>query len=98
MQWLREKIKTELLKRNAIVSRPPGQYSIMGVKLAHAKRRGLNPKMVIDGGASEGGWSADLRKIWPDAQILCIEPREDAQPALKATAARLGGVHIAQTL
>ena len=98
MQWLREWIKSELLKRNYILSRPPGQFTIGDIKLASAKRRGFNPKMIIDGGAAEGDWALEAKKLWPDAQVLCIEPRDAAQAALKATAARAEGVHVAQTL
>ena len=98
MQWLREWIKAELLKRDAVLSRPPGQFSVTAHKLEQAKRYGLQVKMAIDGGAAEGGWAVELRQVWPQAKVLCVEPRDEAQAQLKRVAAELGDVHVAQTL
>ena len=97
MHWLREWIKAQLLKRNCILSRPPGQFEIDGIKLAAAKRRGLEPKMIVDGGAAEGVWTLKAKEIWPNAQLLCVEPRESSQAVLRSIAERLPGIHVAQT-
>ena len=98
MSWMRELIKKQLLQRDMIISHPPGQFSITELKLAKARDRGLNVRMAIDGGAAEGEWAEQLHEIWPAAQVLAIEPREDAQAALKARAAKLPGMVVAQTL
>ena len=98
MSWMRELIKKQLLQRNMIISRPPGQFSVTELKLAKAKARGLNVRMAVDGGAAEGEWAEHLHEIWPDAKLLAIEPRADAQASLKARAAKVPGMVAAQTL
>ncbi len=95
---LRSLAKKWLLKRQTILSRPPGQFNMGGYKLAAARDRGLEIRSAIDGGAANGNWTAELRTIWPDAKILCVEPREDVQGDLKNIAARLGNIEIARTL
>jgi FkbM family methyltransferase len=98
MSRVRELIKKALLRRDMILSRPPGQFNITELKLAKARDRGLKVNMAVDGGAAEGFWAEELKKIYPDAQVLCVEPREDAQAELRRHAAALGGVSVAQTL
>jgi FkbM family methyltransferase len=98
MSWLRELIKKQLLRRDVVLSRPPGQFNVTELKLEKAKQRGLDVRMAIDGGAAEGEWAEQLRAIWPDTKILAIEPRNDAQAALQARAARTPGLTVAQTL
>lgn len=98
MKWVRKWIKKQLLRRDIILSRPPGQFNIMPLKLAKARDRGLKVKLAIDGGAAEGGWAEEFKQIYPAAQVLCVEPREDAQPELKRCAASMSGVAVAQTL
>jgi FkbM family methyltransferase len=96
LNW-REQVKGMLLKRGMIVSRPPGQFNIPQVKLANAKRRGLQIRSAIDGGAYNGGWARELREIYPDAQVLSIEPREECIPDLEQAARDLPGVRYAAT-
>jgi FkbM family methyltransferase len=98
MQKIRDLIKQELLRRDAILSRPPGQFNVTELKLAKARDRGLNVRMAVDGGAAVGGWADEFKEIFPEAQLLCIEPREDAQPELRRRAAKHTGVTVAQTL
>lgn len=98
MSMVRELIKKALLRRDMILSRPPGQFNITELKLAKARDRGLKVDMAIDGGAAEGTWAEEFKTIYPDAKVLCIEPRDDAQAELKRRAAELKGVSVAQTL
>src|SRR3954452_9967999 len=95
---LREWVKNFLLKRDIIMSRPPGQFSIEWIKLERAKRRGLRIDSAVDGGASDGSWTREFRKIYPDAKILCVEPRDECQSGLQQTARDLSGVVPAATL
>ena len=94
----RDFLKNQLLKRDIVLSRPPGQFNIGLIKLPAIKRRGLNLSMVVDAGAADGGFAREIRAIYPDAKVLCIEPRTDAQPKLKQLASELSGITIAQTL
>lgn len=95
---VRSLVKKWLLDRGMIISRPPGQFNMGSYKLAAARDRGLDIQCAIDGGAATGTWSTELRKIWPNARILCIEPRDDAQQALRQVQAELGNLEIAKTL
>lgn len=98
MQRVRELIKRELLKRDMVLSRPPGQFDLTDLKLARARDRGLRVKFAIDGGAADGAWAESLKQIWPAARVLSVEPREDAQAGLRRRAAGIEGMTVAQTL
>lgn len=98
MQALRTLVKRWLLGRDIVLSRPPGQFIVEDYRLRRAKALGLDVKLAVDGGAATGQWTREFKSIYPDAQVLCVEPREAAQPALRALASELKGVHVAQTL
>jgi FkbM family methyltransferase len=98
MSLWRETVKKFLLKRNMILSRPPGQFAEPIYKLQGWKRRGLNVAMAIDGGSATGGMAEFLTQLFPGCKVLCIDPRDDVQPPLRQLAARLPGITIAQTL
>ncbi|MGH7176677.1 MAG: FkbM family methyltransferase [Tepidisphaeraceae bacterium] len=95
---MRTLVKKILLSRGMVVSRPPGQFDVLSVKLERAKARGLRIGCAVDGGAADGGWTEKFKEVFPDATVVCVEPRADAQPALREVARRLPGVHVAQTL
>src|SRR5689334_19976067 len=83
MSVLREAIKSLLLKRGAVLSRPPGQFVVSDYKLRATAARGLQVRSAIDGGAADGEWTRGFKRIFPDAQVLMVEPRADAQPTLR---------------
>ena len=91
-------VKAWLLRRNIVLSRPPGQFKIDDLRLRRAKALGLDVRVAVDGGAATGEWTRQFKAIYPDAQVICVEPRDDAQPALRALASQLKGIHVAQTL
>ena len=95
---LREFVKQVLLSRGMVLSRPPGQFSLQQVKLENARRRGLKIEAVIDGGASDGSWAREIQATYPNARVLCVEPREECQAGLAQTARELKGVDYAATL
>lgn len=98
MPSLREVVKSGLLKRGIVLSRPPGQFNVEDVRLRRAKALGLDVRVAVDGGAASGDWTRAFKAIYPEAQVVCVEPRDDAQAALRALASQLKGIHIAQTL
>jgi FkbM family methyltransferase len=98
MSFVRSAIKKWLCSRNIVLSRPPGQFDVAPIKLAQIKQRGLDIRFAIDGGAAKGSWTRELKAVYPNAQILCIDPREDVQRSLSALAAELPGIHIARAL
>jgi FkbM family methyltransferase len=77
---------------------PTGQFDITWKRLKALSGRGLKVQMAVDGGASTGTWTRHLKQLYPEAQVLCVEPRQACQPALKELAARYQGIHVAQTL
>jgi FkbM family methyltransferase len=95
---MRELVKKWLLDRGMVLSRPPGQFSLVNVKLRQAQARGLKLNCVLDGGASNGGWTRELRTVYPQATMICVEPRQDVQPALQQMATELRDIHIAPVL
>ena len=51
--------------------------------LARCKERGLGISTVIDVGASDGRWSHECMKLFPDANYLLVEAQEGHKPALE---------------
>lgn len=98
MSWIRSRVKDWLLSRNIILSRPPGQFVVTPIKLRQMRDRGLKVGLAVDGGAATGAWASEFRAIYPEAQVLCIEPRDETQAELKQMRESLGGIHLAQTL
>ncbi|MFA7235537.1 MAG: FkbM family methyltransferase [Phycisphaeraceae bacterium] len=98
MGILRELFKRRLLRKNIVLSRPPGQFSVGEYKLRRLQQRGFVVERAVDGGAAEGGWTASLKEVYPNAAILAVEPREDAQIHLQQLGRNLSKVVIAQTL
>jgi FkbM family methyltransferase len=78
--------------------RRTGQFDVTWRRLKLLRKQGLAVHLAVDGGAASGTWAERFKRIFPQAKVLCIEPREDAQAALKALAARRSGVQVAQTL
>lgn len=98
MSALREWIKHELLKRDAVLSRPPGQFNVFNYKLRAMQRRGLQIRCAVDGGAAAGDWARELKQIYPDARVLCVEPRQDAQADLQRLQTELPGIVSSRVL
>jgi len=97
LSW-RSIVKDWLLRRGIVLSRPPGQFNVAHVKLRQLKLRGFEIHCAVDGGAADGGWTRELKEVYPGAQVLCIEPREQCQAALRKMSSELSGIHLAQTL
>jgi FkbM family methyltransferase len=75
-----------------------GTFDVTWRSLRRLRQLGLTVHMAVDGGAARGEWTAGLKKIYPAAQVLCVEPRHDVQADLKRVVAKLPGVQIAQSV
>jgi FkbM family methyltransferase len=95
---LRTLIKRWLLARGAILSRPPGQFDVTEYKLRRAKDRGLEIGSVLDGGAHIGDWTRMIKRVYPKASAIMVEPRADVQASLRQVVKELSGVVVAQTV
>jgi len=78
--------------------RHTGQFDISPKRLRRLREMGVDFKMAIDGGAASGVWAEELKRVFPKAQVLCVEPRANAQGALGEVAKRLNGIHVARVL
>ena len=79
-------VKRFLLKRNMVLTRPPGQFNASDWKLQQIKRRGWDLKVIIDGGAAEGSFTQFIKGIYPEAKVIAIEPRPETQAKLTQVA------------
>src|SRR5439155_5570854 len=98
MQWVRELIKQRMLRKDMILSRPPGQFEVFEIKLAKARERGLRIGMAVDGGAANGLWAQRFKHVYPESKLLCIEPRQDCHDELRQRMSAYNDVTIVQTL
>ncbi len=63
--------------------------------LQNLKKKGFNPKNVIDIGAYEGHWTIDFLEVFPDANILMVEAQLTKEHKLKEVTNRYAGVNVA---
>ncbi len=52
-------------------------------RIRHAKSIGFAAKEIIDAGAFRGFWTKSVSEIFPDSQIVTIEPNPDIQEELR---------------
>jgi len=50
--------------------------------LRQLKDKGFHPEQIVDCGAYMGNWTRMIKKHFPQARVLMIEPQEDKQPFL----------------
>ncbi len=78
--------------------RHTGTFDVTWRSVRKLRERGMQVRVAIDGGAAVGDWAGKFKTIYPDAQVLCIEPRDEPQEELARLAGRVPGIHVAQTL
>jgi FkbM family methyltransferase len=69
----------------------PSRNSMAGA-LAHAKRLGLSPRTVIDVGVADA--TPALYNSFPDAQLICVEPLVEFEPALRQICAARNAKYV----
>jgi len=74
----------QLLARFGLnVSRGPlNRFDVTQGAIADLRRRGYQPKVVIDAGANVGAWTSMTSAIFPNAAFYLIEPQPACRPAL----------------
>lgn len=98
MSRIRSIIKKTLLSKGILLSRPPGQFDALDPRLKQARSNGLQVRVAVDGGAADGNWTRRLKAVYPDANVLMVEPRDEELPALQALARELPGLSVATQL
>jgi FkbM family methyltransferase len=71
----------KVVRRSIVPKEPTFSMASMIQRLA---RRGWPIKTVVDIGASNGKWSVECMKYFPNASYLAIEPIKERQEALEA--------------
>ena len=86
-------IKTMLMRAGIRVTRNGhlNRFQATEDSLKSIARRGLSPTVIIDGGANIGSFARDMRVIFPDAKIHCIEPQPGCREALEKLAGEADG-------
>jgi FkbM family methyltransferase len=59
---------------------------------------GFSPKTVVDVGAFHGDWTRVCLEIFPDAEVTCVEPQDEANSVLRELAAAHTNVRVIQGL
>lgn len=95
---LKETVKALLLRSGLVISRAPGQFNLGGLRLLRLREAGFRCHMAVDGGAADGGWTREFHDVFPESAVLCVEPRDDCQPRLRAAVASLPRATIEQSL
>lgn len=98
MSFLREAIKNWLLRRDAVLSRPPGQFNVCHYKWPKIRDRGLKLDWILDGGAHRGGFVDEMKPFFPNAKMLLVEPRAEERPYIDEVVKRHTGLQVAQTV
>lgn len=58
---------------NQLLDQPATTENGFLAMLTRAKARGMDPRTIIDVGASNGSWSRMAHEVWPEANLLIIE-------------------------
>lgn len=98
MTFLKDSLKSLLLRSGIVISRTPGQFNLGGLRLRRLREAGFRCQVAVDGGAADGGWAREFHAVFPESAVLCVEPRDDCQPRLRAAVASLPRATIEQTL
>jgi FkbM family methyltransferase len=73
-----------------LIRAPLNRFQAIEECLRHLKRLGYAPRIIVDGGAHLGEFSALVEVIFPTAAIHMIEPQPACQDALAAFARKRG--------
>lgn len=82
---LKERLKKTLGKLGYRLQKgDPAMDLTMSAALERCRRRGTKVGTVVDVGASDGSWTRECLKYFPDANYLLIEAQQPHQPALES--------------
>lgn len=85
--WLKRNVTIAIEKvvPQSFADRLIRHYSIPNVdwSLRNARKNGFHPDIIVDVGAFEGEWSNMAHQIFPDSQILAVEPQLEKENHLK---------------
>lgn len=86
LRLLPESLKERLRRRaGAVTAR---------ARLENLRRAGFTPRKIIDAGAYRGEWTRTARGVFPEAELLMIEPQPQLRPVLEGVCAELPGVRF----
>ncbi len=79
---------------SAVMDRP---FADMRTFLRFLRERGFTPNFAVDVGAHRGHWTEMLKEVYPNAEVLMLEPQPELAGALDELCARLPGVRWVAT-
>ncbi len=66
--------------------------------LAALHARGFRPRTVVDVGAFRGDWTVLVKQVFPDAEVLMVEPQARLRSRLEDLCRRYDGIHYRSAL
>lgn len=75
---------------------PTSHYDLEMAAYQRIASKGFRPATIIDVGAFEGNWSRMTRRVFPDAELLMVEPQPAKQAILQTVAAELSRARLVQ--
>lgn len=69
----------------------------IGATLENLKRKGFEPKVILDIGAYVGKWTTMSKEIWPDAKVCMFEPQPDKRSVLDGVMRQFPNVELRPT-
>lgn len=75
-------------------ARPLNRFNAEAETLALLRRRGYDPRVIVDGGANVGEWARMARGIFPAARLDLVEPQSGCRAALDTLARSLPKIEV----
>ena len=63
----------------------------------YLRERGFAPELTVDVGANRGRWTEMLKEVFPEGEVLMLEPQPEMRDDLNAVCRRLPGVRWVET-
>ena len=66
----------KLFTKKDVTVQKTGRNPTCFSRLENVKKIGFSPKIIFDCGASVGAWTSEVYKIFPDSQLVSVEPNK----------------------
>lgn len=67
-------------------------------RLSNLRRAGFAPRRIFDGGAYVGNWTRTAHRLFPEAELLLVEPQPALAPGLEALCRSLPAARMRSVL
>lgn len=90
VRWLPERWKQAIRRRTGVL--------LMEDRLRNLAKAGFRPAKIIDAGAHRGDWTRVAKTVFPEAEILMIEPLPECREELRQIESLFRDVHLRPAL